>query len=323
MTALAKRLRGFQGRTWSLRREWVLLILLIGLVIWMSQLSSNFLNSSNLLDMSRFSVEAGLIALPMTWIIITGGIDLSVGSILALSSVAIGFTYQAGLPLPLAILCGLLVGVACGLVNGLLITILDLHPLAITLGTFALFRGIAYAWTNGASVSVFPHWFKYFGQYYFESIPGQLIAFGVAIVIFAIVLARTRLGRYIYAIGSNERAAAFSAVDVARMKVLVYAATGLMVGIAAIIYTSRVSTARANAGQGLELEVITAVVLGGASIYGGSGTIVGTVLGVFMLAVLKNGLFLGGVDSNWILVIVGAVLIAGVFLNEVFRKSET
>jgi rhamnose transport system permease protein len=304
-------------------REMVLLAILIVLVVVLSQMSADFLTVSNLLNTSRYFVESGLIALGMTLIIITGGIDLSVGSGLALTSVTVGFLYDVGVPLPVAIVLAILVGAAGGLFNSVLITALDLHPLTITLGTFALFRGIAYAVTNGESVSSFPGWFEYFGQFYIGPMPGQLLIFAVAAVAVAALLSGTRFGDYVYAIGSNEQASRFSGVPVARVKQAVYVLTGVLVAIAAIIYTSRVSTARANAGVGLELDVIAAVVLGGASIYGGSGTVTGTVLGVVIIALLRNGLLLAGLDSNWILVVVGLVLIASVFVNEYFRRRES
>jgi ribose/xylose/arabinose/galactoside ABC-type transport system permease subunit len=303
-------------------REAVLLGVLVVVVVVLAQFSELFLTLDNFLNTSRFFVEAGLIALGLTLVIIAGGIDLSVGAALALVSVAIGFTFQAGVPLPLAIVLGLAIGAAAGAFNGVLITALDLNPLAVTLGTFAFFRGIAYAISDANAVSEFPAWFAYFGQYYFMGIPGQLLAFLAAAVAIGLLLSRTRFGRYVYAIGANEEAARFTGVPVGKVKIALFCLVGLLVAVAAIIYTSRVSTARANAGLGLELDVIAAVVLGGASIYGGVGTITGTVLGVLIIAVLRNGLTLAGVDTTWQLVLLGVVLIVGVFVNEVFRRRD-
>lgn len=306
----------------KLSREMVLLGVLVVLMVVMSLLSPLFLTVGNLLNTSRFFVEVGLMALGMTLIIITGGIDLSVGSNLALVSVAVGFTYAAGLPLPIAILFGLVVGVAAGFFNGAFITFLDLHPLVVTLGTFALFQGLAYGLSRADAVSDFPAWFAYFGQFYAGPIPGQLIIFAVAVAVVWIILARTSFGRYVYAIGNNEEAARFSGVPVRRVKIALYSGIGLLVAMAAVIYTSRVSTARGDSGLGLELDVISAVVLGGASIYGGSGTIGGTVLGVIIIATLRNGLILAGVPSTWQLFILGILLLVAVFLNEFFRRGE-
>jgi ribose/xylose/arabinose/galactoside ABC-type transport system permease subunit len=313
-TAVLRRLR--------FSREVVLLGVLVALVIVMTLLDPLFLSPTTLLNTSRFFVEVGLMALGMTLIIITGGIDLSVGSNLGLVSVAVGFSYAAGLPLPLAILFGLAVGVAAGFFNSVFITFLDLHPLVVTLGTFALFQGLAYGLSNADAVSDFPAWFAYFGQAYLGPVPGQLILFVVAVAAVWVILSRTSFGRYVYAIGNNEEAARFSGVPIRRVKIALYSGIGLLVAMAAVIYTSRVYTARADTGLGLELDVISAVVLGGASIYGGSGTIGGTVLGVLIIATLRNGLILAGVPSTWQLFILGVLLLVAVFLNEFFRKSE-
>ncbi|MDQ3639544.1 MAG: ABC transporter permease [Rubrobacter sp.] len=303
-------------------RELVLLGVLIAIMLVMAQLSPFFFTLGNLLDTSRYFVEIGLIALGMTLIIITAGIDLSVGAGLALVSVVVGFSFAAGLPLPLALVLGLLTGLGAGLFNGLFITRLDLHPLVVTLGTFALFRGLAYGLSDADAVSSYPAWFAYFGQAYLGPIPGQLILFVVAVIVAWIVLSRTSFGRYVYAIGSNEEAARFSGVPVWRVKLALYTGIGFLVALAAIIYTSRVSTARADSGLGLELDVIAAVVLGGASIYGGVGTVAGTVLGVLIIATLRNGLVLAGVPSTWQLFLLGILVISAVFLNEFFRKRE-
>ncbi|CAA9481035.1 MAG: Predicted L-rhamnose ABC transporter, transmembrane component 1 [uncultured Rubrobacteraceae bacterium] len=303
-------------------REVVLLGVLIVLMVVMSLLSPLFFTVGNLLNTSRFFVEVGLMALGMTLIIITGGIDLSVGSNLALVSVAVGFSYAAGLPLPLAIVFGLVVGLAAGLFNGLFITLLDLHPLVVTLGTFALFQGLAYGLTNAQAVSDFPGWFAYFGQAYFGPVPLQLFIFILAVAVVWLILSRTSFGRYVYAIGNNEEAARFSGVPVRKVKLALYAGIGLLVAMASVIYTSRVYTARGDSGLGLELDVISAVVLGGASIYGGSGTIGGTVLGVLIIATLRNGLVLAGVPSTWQVFVLGILLLVAVFLNEFFRRRE-
>jgi rhamnose transport system permease protein len=321
---IASAITSLRGRLDNLKmsRELVLFAVLVAVVVAMSFLSPNFLTLSNMLNTSRFFTEIGLIALGMTLIIITAGIDLSVGSSLALVSVAVGFSFAAGLPLPLAILFGVFVGLAAGAFNSFFITQLELHPLVVTLGTLALFRGVAFGLSDADAVSDFPDWFDYFGQFFIGPIPGQFILFVIAVVVVWLILARTRFGRYVYAIGSNEEAARFSGVPIRRVKVALYTGTGFLVALAAIIYTSRVSTAWADSGTGLELDVIAAVVLGGASIYGGKGTIVGTVLGLLIIATLRNGLVLAGVSSTWQLFILGVLLIAAVFFNEFFRKEE-
>jgi rhamnose transport system permease protein len=310
----------------SLSRELVLVFVLLGLIVFFGQTSEAFLTIRNALNTSRFFVEVGLIALGMTLIIITGGIDLSVGAALALVSVAIGFSFQAGMPLPAAILFGLVVGLAAGFFNSFFITYLALHPLVVTIGTLALFRGLALVASDADAVSEFPFWFAYFGQYYFDlgfaAVPGQLLIFVAAVAVIWLVLSRTSFGRYVYSIGHNEEAARFSGVPVRKVKVALYTGIGFLVALAAVIYTSRVSVAKADSGEGLELDVISAVVLGGASIYGGVGTIAGTVLGVLIIATLRNGLILSGVSGTWHPLLLGGVLIVAVFVNEFFRRKE-
>jgi ribose/xylose/arabinose/galactoside ABC-type transport system permease subunit len=304
------------SRTMGLAFLFIAELALIGALV------PGYLSIYGLLDASRQFAEAGLVALGMTLVIITGGIDLSVGSLLALVSVTIGFSHEAGLPLELALIAGLAVGALGGLFNGVMVTTLRLHPLVVTLGTYALFRGIAFAVSNVGAVSTFPEWFGFFGQTAAAGlVPVQLIFFVLLAIAFSVVLSRTSFGRYIYAIGNNELAVRFSGVNTAVVKVAVYTLTGFLVGLAGVIYTSRIFSARANAAYGLELTVIAMVVLGGAKITGGSGTIFGTVMGVLILAYLQDGLVYAGVRSDWGLLVIGVFLIASVFLNEFFRKG--
>jgi rhamnose transport system permease protein len=306
----------------SLPRETILLVILLVEVVVFSTLSPYFLDLQNMLDTSRFFAESGLIALGMTLIIITGGIDLSVGSLMALVSVAIGFSFAGGLPLPLAIVVGIGTGLTGGLINGYLISRLNLSPLTVTLGTFSAFRGLAYIISDAGAVSDFPRWFAYIGQYYVAGyVPLQLIIFAAAAVLMIVVLNRSRFGRYVSGIGTNIRTSEFSGVPVKRVIMSVYVIAGLLVAIAALIYTSRVSTARANAGMGLELQAIAAVVLGGTSIKGGTGSVIGTVLGVLILAFLAQGLTLAGVSSAIALAIQGVVLIAAILANELTTRK--
>lgn len=307
----------------AMTREMVLLALLILEIAVFSVLSPYFFTASNLFDITSRVVETDLVALGVTLVIVTGGIDLSVGSNLALVSVTVGFAFAAGLPLLLAILLGLITGMLCGAFNGVLIARFGLPPFAVTLGTFAGFRGIAYAVSNAGAVSSFPDWFSFLGQYYvWNLIPAQLVVLLAAYSALWLYSNRTRFGIYLYATGVNEQTTRFSGVSVVTAKIVAYALTGLLVAVASVIYTSRVSTARGDAGLGLELTVIAAVVLGGASITGGSGTLLGTTLGVLILTYLQAGLTLAGVEGDWSLIVIGLVLLVGVFVNEFFRHSE-
>ncbi|HET6507968.1 MAG TPA: ABC transporter permease [Baekduia sp.] len=296
-------------------REMALLLACVVELIVLGQMSPYFLTVSNLFDASRYFAESGLIALGMSLVIMTGGIDLSVGSVLALVSVVIGFSFKAGVPLELAIALGLLTGLVCGFFNGVFIARLGLLPLTVTLGTLALFRGLAYAITGADSVSTFPLWFSQIGGSYVGQVPDQLIFFLIVGALVWLLMNRTRFGRYVSAIGFNEEAARFSGVPVRRVKTAVYVIAGGLVGLSSLIYTSRVFSARADAGVGIELTAITAVVLGGASIMGGSGTVVGTLLAAFLLTFLQNGLIIASVPGELQSVIVGAALLIGVFLN--------
>lgn len=305
------------GRTPVLAAIFVLQIVVTSLLV------PGYFDVWGLLDATRSFTEAGLVALGMTLVIVTGGIDLSVGALLALVSVTIGFSFQAGLPLWLAALAGIGVGTLGGLFNGLFIVFFRLHPLVVTLGTFALFRGIAFAVSDANAVSSFPAWFAVFGQYSIGGwVPLQLLIFVAFIVVFWLLLAKTRFGRYVYGIGHNEVASRFAGVSTASITVAVYTLTGFLVGLAGLIHTSRIFSARGNAGVGLELTVIAMVVLGGTRITGGSGTIWGTVFGVLILSYLQDGLSFAGIRSDWGLVFIGTFLIAGVFLNEFFRREN-
>jgi rhamnose transport system permease protein len=303
------------------RANVLLLVFLVEMVILCLSIRDYF-SISGLLDAARTFVTPGMLALGMTLVIISGGIDLSVASLLALVSVTVGLTFRHGWPLEISIILGFVVGVAGGLLNGALIAMLELHPFVVTLATMALYRGAAYAISNAEAVSRFPDWFTNIGQFaFFDLIPAQLPVFvGVAVVVW-LLLNRSRFGRYVYGVGANETVVRFSGVSVARTKLLVYGSMGALVSLAAIIETARLSTSRANTAVGLELPVIAMVVLGGTSINGGSGTIGGTILGILILSYLRDGLEFAGVRSDWGLIVVGVFLILGVFINARLSNS--
>lgn len=310
-------------RGWRLTRTLALLLLLVVELACLGVVVPGYLSVSSLLDTTRTFVETGILALGMTLVIISGGIDLSIASLLALVSVVMGMSFQAGLPLVFAIAVGLLTGVAGGLLNGVAVAYLRLHPFVVTLATMAIYRGAAYAISNAAAVSDFPLWFTNIGQFYILGlVPAQLPVLVVAAVLMWLLLDRTVFGRRVYGVGANELTTRFSGVTVERVKLCVYAIMGLLAGFAAIVQTARLSTARANASMGLELPVIAMVVLGGTKITGGSGSIAGTVLGVLVLSYLEDGLESAGVRSDWGLVIVGIFLVTGVLANELFRRPS-
>jgi rhamnose transport system permease protein len=297
-------------------------ILLISLVLLATQ-TDRFLTTGNLLNQGRLMAEVGLVALPMTFIIITGGIDLSVGSIMGLCAIVLGVAWQnLGLPLELAIVVTLVTGALAGFMNGWFITRIGVPPLIMTLASLALFRGLAEGISQARSVRGYPEWFFRLGQGEFLGVPTQLWILVVAIVVAGIVLARTTFGRSLYAIGHTELAARFSGIPVDRYKLAIYTLSGLMAGLAGYIFVSRVSTTRSDMGTGLELDVIAAVVLGGTSIFGGTGTILGTVLGVILIQLLKNGLALTGVKGDATIVVIGSVLILSILITNWLRSRH-
>lgn len=297
-------------------REFVLLAVLTCACLYAGSLSPYFWDITNLLDMTCHNIEVGLVALMMTLVITTGGIDLSVGSSVAMTGIVMAYAYQAGVPLPVAILAGLLASALGGLFNGLAIAAARIPPLIVTLGTFALYRGIPMAISKGQPVSEFPDWFLWIGQGKVGPVPMQLFLFVLMAILVAVVARLTPVGAYTDAVGTNPVAARFAGVPGPRLLVGLYTATGLMAGIAGIVLTSRVATAKADAASGFELDAIAAVVLGGTRITGGAGSLSGTVLGLLILAVLRYGLQLAGVASVWGIIVTGAILVITAALNE-------
>ena len=307
---------------WLTVQEAVLIGVLLVAVIFLSFSSDRFLTPANLLNQTRFLSEVALITVPMTVVIILGGIDLSVGSIMAFSAVLLGFSWQSfGLPLWMAVLVGIAGGTLAGFLNGLVTVYLGVPPLIVTLATLAIYRGLSFGISQSRSVNGFPDSFAFWGSGEWFGVPIQLYLLIAVLVVSAVILAATPLGRSIYAIGHNETAARFAGLRVGGIKILAYTMSGLMAGIAGFIFTSRVTSTRADAATGLELDVIAAVVFGGTSIFGGRGTILGTALGVVTIQLLKNGLQLTGVRGEATVILIGSVLIGSILLNQFFEKA--
>jgi len=285
-----------------------------------------FLTMDNFLNVLRRSSVNGIIAVGMTSVIISAGIDLSVGSMLALcgmvgaySMVALGGSDPQGGVLVVGTVVGIITGVICGLLNGVLITKLKLQPFIVTLGTMSAFRGISYVMNNGQPYNV-PS-YKYLGEGIVLGIPSSVLIFAVIIAIASFLLRYSRLGRYTYAIGSNREAAFHAGVNVDRNLIYIYTFTGLLVGIAAMIATSRTVSAQPTAGIALELDIIAAVVIGGASLAGGRGTITGTIIGTLLISFLRNGCTLLGISTNVQLIVIGAIIIAAVAVDQLARSK--
>jgi rhamnose transport system permease protein len=304
------------------RHETILAVLVVVALALLAQRSDRFYTVDNLLNQGRLMAEVGLVALAMTFVIITGGIDLSVGSIIGLVAILLGVLWQnVGLPLPLAIVLAMSIGTLSGVANGWIITRFRVPPLIATLATLALYRGLAEGISQARSVRGYPEWFFLIGQGEALGVPVQLWILAIVAVIAAGVLGFTVFGRITYAIGNNETAAKFSGLPVERTKLLIYGASGFTASLAAVIFVSRVTTTRSDMGTGWELDAITAVVLGGTSIFGGRGTVIGTVLGLILMQALKNGLLLAGYKGDSTIVVIGAALILTILISNVFRRG--
>ena len=307
----------------DVRHEVVLGVLIAFEIALFSITGRNFLSLDNSFECIRLSVEIGLLALALTPILITGGIDLSVGSMMGFCAVGFGsMWHDAHLPIGIAALLTLVLGLLGGALNAALISCLDVSPLIVTLGTYSLFRGMAEGITGGArSYSGFPGGFLFVGQGYLGGVlPTQTIIFVPAIAAFWLLLNRSIVGRALYAIGHSAEGARYAAVPVARRLGLVYLLSGLSSGIAAIVYVAHLGQAKSDAGTGYELMAITAVVLGGTSISGGTGTIPGTLMGLAAIVLLQNGLRLSAWPSELVGISTGLLLILTIVLQRVVGK---
>jgi len=297
------------------------LVLVLGLTFVIFALTTpDFATVYNTFNMTQYGVEIGLLALGETLVIISGGgsIDLSVGSILSLSGVVMGMlTMWVKMNVWLSTLLGVLSGGALGALNALLITRVGIPALIVTLGTLYAYASAALVLTNTVPISGLPESFFALGQSQVLRIPLQvLVVFLPVALVLNYALRQTVFGRYLYAVGTNEVAARFAAIDVRAVRFWVFTISGVLAGLAAAVMTSRVASARPDAGTGYELQAITIAVLGGTSIMGGEGTILGTILGVLVITILSNGLQLAGVHPIWQLGAVGLVLVATVLLNQ-------
>ena len=303
--------------------EWVLLLVILIEGAIFSVTGNNFLTATNAFEITRLSVEVGLLALALTPIIITAGIDLSVGSMMGLAAVVLGSLWRdVHLPIVAAAAIALLVGVAGGSLNALMIARLRFPPLIVTLGTFSLFRGIAEGVTRGIeNYSGFSPRFLFLGQGYVGGlVPTQLFVLIVAIVGCVWWLHRATHGRSLYAIGFSPEGARYAGIHVARRLAFVYLLSGLISSLAAVIYVAHLGQAKSDAGTGYELMAITAVVLGGTSIFGGRGTVLGTVLGLFAIVILQNGLRLSAQPAELAGILTGALLVGTILIDRLSTR---
>ena len=308
---------------WSWLERLLPVLSLVILFVTLAILSPHFLTLANLSTVARRTAVINIMALGMTLIIISGGIDLSVGSVMAFSGIAGTMMLQAGLPLPLAILCAMIAGMVWGLINSLLITQLKVSPFIATLGALGAARGITLVITDGLPVVRLPSTFGFLGDgNLLQIIPVPLMILLLLALLTAYILKFTRLGRYAFAIGSNREAARYAGIPITRYLVAIYCLAGAFTGIAAMIESSRLMTGQPTAGQGYELSVIAAVVIGGGSLAGGEGSVSGTIVGAFIMSLISNGSNLLGVSPFWQQVLIGSVIVIAVAIDELRKRNQ-
>jgi ribose transport system permease protein len=295
-------------------------LVVLSAVLW--AMTPYFLTVSNLLNIAQQTSINAIVAVGMTFVIISGGIDLSVGSIVALSGVVLGTLLQGGQPLPIAVAAAVAAGVACGLVNGALVSVGGLPPFIATLGMMSVARGAALVFTEGRPVSGFDEGFRSLATGSVGFIPAPVVVMIVVYAIAHLVLTRTTFGRYVYAIGGNEEATRLSGVAVRFHKTIIYGVAGLMSAVAAIVLTARLNSAQPIAGMMYELDAIAATVIGGTSLMGGEGTLAGTLVGALIMGVLRNGLNLLGVSSFLQQIVIGAVIVGAVLVDTILKRNR-
>ena len=283
---------------------------------------STFLTPKNMFNILRQNASNLFLATGMTMVIILGGIDLSVGSVIALSGVvAAGCVVNFGLPEAVGFIAAIAVGAAVGLFNGFIICKTDIPPFIVTLASMNITQGIALVLTGGAPIRCMTDAFKFPGAGYVGPVPTPVILMFIIFILAALMINKTQLGRHIYAVGGNVQAAKFSGINVQKVKFIVYAYTGVMAGIAGVVIASRLYSGQPTAGDGAEMDAIASVVVGGTSMSGGSGRIGGTLIGVLIIGVLNNGLNLMGVDSNFQYIVKGLVILLAVYVDFLRNKK--
>ena len=305
-----------------MRWEFLLVIVLVLSLTLGRVLSPVFLTGGNITNVLADMTEIALMALPMTLIIVAAEIDLSVASVLGASSALMGVLWHMGLPMPLVIVLVLVVGALAGLLNGLVIVKLNLPSLAVTIGTLALFRGLAYVLLGDQAVADFPAGYTAFGMNNLGPtfIPLPFVIVIVAAVVFTVLLQATAFGRSLYAIGANPTAATFSGIEVAKIRLRLFVLSGVMSALAGVVYTLRFTSARGDNGEGFELSVIAAVLFGGVSIFGGRGSMIGVLLSLLIIGVLKNALTLDDVSSETLTIVTGVLLLASVLIPNLVAR---
>lgn len=314
-------IKRFAWKSFFLQWEWMLAVLIVVVFGINAHLSEYFLHGPTLIGATSSFMDKAFLVLPMVFIMIMGDIDISVGSTVALSSVLMAVSYNAGLPMPLALLLCLAVGTLCGWFNGIIIVkCRDLSSVIVTLATMIIYRGIAYVILEDQASGRFPSWFGTLGWGNIGMLPIVTVVFTLFAIFFALLLHKTTFGRRVYGIGTNATACLYSRIRVDRIKITVFTMTGFMAGVTALFLTSRMGSTRPNVALGYELDVITMVVLGGISTAGGKGKMTGAIMAVFLVGYLQYGLGIVNVSSQAMLVIVGLLLVCAVMLPNIATR---
>jgi ribose transport system permease protein len=311
------------GRRVLARRETTLAVLILIIVLVMSQATPHFLSMANFRAMSIGLAPTAIIAIGMTVLLVSGGFDLSVGSVLALCSTAVALMIAGGVPIALSVLGALLLGAFIGLANGLIVTRLGVNPLVATLGTMSVARGVALVLTEGFSVSNLPAAFGYIGSTNWLGLPVIVWITLVLVVLGDLALRHARYLRQAYYIGGNEEAARLSGIPVDFVRCSAYVLTALLAALAGILLASRLMSGTPTAGAALELQVLAAAVIGGASLRGGEGTVLGSFFGVIFVALINNAMTMLEVSIYWQMIVTGCVLVAAVAVDMLLRRRRS
>ena len=303
-------------------RELTLIVLIAAIIVVMANINPYFFSFSNFRAVAVGMAPTAVIVIGMAILLASGGFDLSVGSVMALSSTVVAMLLLAGLSIPAAVICGLILGVVAGVLNGLLVTGLGINPLIATLGTMSIARGIALVLTEGFSVSSLPADFAWIGKADIGGFPVIVIFTLALVLVFDLAVRHTRFFRQVYFIGANEKAARLSGIHVNRVRIIAYALTGFLAALAGVLLASRLMSGTPTAGNGIELQVLAAAVIGGASLRGGEGTILGAFLGVVFVALINNSMTMLAVSVYWQMIVIGSVLVAAVALDMLIRNKR-
>lgn len=303
-------------------RELTLIVLIALIILVMANINPYFFSLSNFRAVAVGMTPTAIIVIGMAILLVSGGFDLSVGSVMALSSTVVAMLLLTGMPIFTAVLCGLLMGGVIGIANGVLVTSFGINPLIATLGTMSIARGIALVLTEGFSVSSLPSSFAWIGKASFSGFPVIVIITIVLVLLFDLAVRHTRFFRQVYFIGANEKAAMLSGIHVNRVRIILYALTGVLAALAGVLLASRLMSGTPTAGNGIELQVLAAAVIGGASLRGGEGTILGAFLGVVFVALINNSMTMLAVSIYWQMIVIGSVLIIAVALDMLIRSKR-